>query len=352
MPKTVEISVDEYLDTRKLSSADGVMYRAARMPRTFDAESRSAVFVMTDETKDSYGDIVRAKGADLSRFEKNPIALLNHSPDLVIGTWSEVEQKAKRIEGKVTLAAAGTAPHVDMTYNLMSQGILRAASIGFMPRRVEKILDEQGRWTFGFDILEWELYECSVVSVPANPAALAKSMKQGDVLARDLIEHVLDTYAKTPSGLIVPREEFEAAYKEGAGNRTTHSIGLRTDDTALKRLESVAERLEKAIQAVAPAVEKADEPEVDPIAKSIEEGVEKTLSEVEPKLDEIDEPERKSALQKLVGGIRSLFSSPEAEEKAADPEPEPDPATTPADPQVQKALQERLAKLAVIAPAE
>lgn len=218
MPK---ISIDEYLSKRDLSTNDGVVYRAAKLPKSFDEEHRSAVFVMTDETPDSYRDIVRAKGADLTRFESNPIALLNHRSDMVIGTWSDVDQKPKRIEGKVTLAEQGTAPHVDMTYNLMKQGILKAASIGFIPKKIEKILDEEGEWNYGYDIQEWTMFECSVVSIPANPSALARSMKDGSVLARDLLEEVLDTYTKTSSGLIVAKSDLEDAYKEGTNDKTT-----------------------------------------------------------------------------------------------------------------------------------
>jgi hypothetical protein len=56
-------------------------------------------------------------------------------------------------------------------------------------------------------------------------------------------------------------------------------------------------------------------------------------------VQEINEPERKGALTKLVEGIRGLF-------KASEPEPEPAPV--PADPEVQKALKERLAKIAAV----
>jgi colicin import membrane protein len=73
----------------------------------------------------------------------------------------------------------------------------------------------------GYEILESELVECSPVTIPANPLALAKSAAHGDVLARETIEEILDTWVKTEAGLIMPREEFEKAHKEAAGQRTT-----------------------------------------------------------------------------------------------------------------------------------
>jgi HK97 family phage prohead protease len=344
MPKPIEVSVDEYLDTRKLSAHDGVAYRAVKMPKSFDAESRSATFTMTSEDVDSYGDVVRAKGADLTRFLSNPIALLNHRSDQIVGTWSDVEQKTKRIDGKVTLAKAGTSPVVDQTFSLMEQGILRAASIGFVPLQIERILDADGEWNGGFDIKAWSMFETSIVSIPANPAALAKAMKQGDVLARDLIEQVLDEYVKTPAGLIIPREEIEAAHKTGSGEKTSVlTTKIELDQKSLDRLEKIAERMEKAADAVVAgtvelSVEPA-EPEVDPVVQELELNVEGFLKDIEPKVEEIAEPERKSALTKLVDGIRGLF-------KTAEPGAEPESAPPPADPEVQKALKERLAKIA------
>lgn len=343
MPAPIAVSVDEYLGTRTLSAHDGVAYRAVKMPKSFDAESRSATFTMTSEDVDSYGDVVRAKGADLTRFLSNPIALLNHRSDQIVGTWSDVEQKAKRIEGKVTLAKAGTSPIVDQTFSLMEQGILRAASIGFVPLQIERILDADGEWNGGFDIKAWSMFETSIVSIPANPAALAKAMKHGDVLARDLIEQVLDEYVKTPAGLIIPREEFEAAHKTGSGEKTSVlTTTIELDTKSLDRLEKIAERMEKAAETVVSGTVELsvgpDEPETDILAKDIEEAVEGELAKYETEINTLDlKPERKSMLEKLIDGVRSVF-------KAAEPEPEPAPL--PADPEVQKALKERLAKIA------
>lgn len=350
------ISIDEYLSKRALSVNDGIVYRAAKMPKSFDGQTRSAVFVMTDETTDSYGDTVRAKGADLTRFESNPICLLNHRSDLILGNWSDVQKKPKRIEGRATLAAEGTAPHIDMAYGLLEQGILRAASIGFMPTKLERKLDDKGEPTWAYDILEWEMYECSIVAVPSNPAALAKSIKEGNMLARDFLEEVLDTYTKTAAGLIVPRAELETAHKEATGSKTSIlTTTIELDAKSLDRLEAIAERMEKAALAsewsngdmsredAMKALGFTVEPEVDPAAKELSETFERSLIDILPKVDAIDEPERKSGLKKLLenvrDGIQSMF-------KTAEPGAEPVSAPPPADPEVQKALKERLAKIA------
>lgn len=339
MPQAVEVSIDEFIGKRKLSTHDGVVYRAAKKTKTFDAATRSATFVMTDETVDSYGDIVKAKGANLDRFEANPICLLNHRSDLILGTWPTVERKPKALVGKAVLASEGTAPHVDMAYNLLSQDILRGASIGFMPTKVERRLDDDGEPMWSYIIHEWELYECSIVSIPANPAALAKSVKEGNMLARDLLEEVLDTYTKTPAGLIVPIEEYEAAHKDATGDKTTVLTSkIELDTASLDRLEGITKRMEAAAEKVAKGstdpIEEINEPAVDEIHKGIQMSVEKALEEFAPQVDEVDEPERKSALSKLIDGIRSVFAPAEP------------PAPERADPSVKEALRKEADEIA------
>lgn len=348
MPKPIEISVDEFLDRRSLTVRDGVVYKAARMPKTFDGKTRSAVFVMTDETTDSYGDTVRAKGADLTRFEANPICLLNHRSDLILGTWDGVEKKPRKIEGRAVLAAEGTAPHIDMAYSLMEQGILRAASIGFMPKKLERKLDDKGEPTWAYDILEWEMYECSVVSVPANPAALAKSIKDGNMLARDFLEEVLDTYTKTAAGLIVPRSELEDAHKEATGGKLSVQVKnpqIEFNQELLDRLDAIVERMENATSKWTQQEIGSDEPEdgtclnmvIDGFAKDLEEAVEGELVKYETDLNTLDlKPERKSTMEKLIDGIRSVFKTA--------PEPAPEPVK--ADPAVQEALRKQVEDIA------
>ena len=163
------------------------------------------------------------------------------------------------------------------------------------------------------------------------------------MLAKDFLEEVLDTYTKTAAGLIVPRAELEAAHKDASGDKTSVlTTKIELDTKSLDRLEKIAERMEKAADAVVSGTielsVETEEPTIDPVVQELELNVEEFLKDFEPKVDEIDEPERKSALTKLVDGIRGLFKADE---------PEPDPVPIPADPEVQKALKERLAKIAV-----
>lgn len=315
-----EVSIDEFFSKRKLSAQDGILYRAAKIPKSFNSESRSARVVMTDETVDSYGDIIKAGGADMDRFSSNPIALLNHRSDMIIGTWGDVEKRRKSIEGTVTIAAEGTAPHIDMCFNLMSQGILRAASVGLIPTKVERRLDDDGEPMWSYIIHEWELFECSIVAIPANPSALAKSIKDGNTLARDLLEEVLDTYIKTPAGVIVPREEYEDAHRDAGGNKTSViTTKIELDDGASAELKNFVERVEAAVEKIAGS-DKIAIDEADAIKVDLEKTLTGAIDEFIPKVDAIKEPERKGALTKLMDGIRAVFAESEPEPEKVDQE--------------------------------
>jgi HK97 family phage prohead protease len=136
-------------------------------------------FVMSDETKDLMGDIIIQDGWGLDNFksEKNPIALFGHKSDFVIGGWKNVRVENKQLRGTLQLAKKGTSPRVDEIISLVEQGFLRAVSVGFRPEEYEP-LDKENPFS-GYKFTKQKLFECSLVSVPANPNALAvaKSLK-------------------------------------------------------------------------------------------------------------------------------------------------------------------------------
>jgi len=151
------------------------MIRKAVVARNNDPDAWEVV--ASDETLDRYGDIIRASGWELKNYRANPIVLFGHSSYDPIGT-AESRIEGKQLVSTIKLAADGTSPVTDYYRAMIKQRILRAVSVGFMPTKpVTPIMDKEGRVT-GFEYNGQELLEQSVVSVPANPAAvaLAKSL--------------------------------------------------------------------------------------------------------------------------------------------------------------------------------
>jgi len=135
------------------------------------AERDGMDFVLSDATLDRYGDIVDPAGWDLKSFKKNPIALFGHNSGFPIGNWSNVRVEGKKLIGTLVLAAKGTSDRIDELISLVEQGVLRAVSVGFRPLASEPIDKEKPYG--GQRYTKQELLETSLVSVPANPAALA-----------------------------------------------------------------------------------------------------------------------------------------------------------------------------------
>jgi HK97 family phage prohead protease len=149
-------------------------------------------FVLSDATVDSYGDIVDPNGWELSRFRKNPIALFGHSHKDPIGTWADVRVEGGKLKGRLMFAKEGTSARIDELRRLVEQRILRAVSVGFRALEAEPI-DPKLPWA-GTKYKKQELLETSLVSVPANPAALsqAKSLNiSSDTLKMVFGEHAM-----------------------------------------------------------------------------------------------------------------------------------------------------------------
>lgn len=128
--------------------------------------SGDLTFVLSDGTVDRYGDTIEAKGWEIDWFRKNPIALFGHDHDFPIGRWEDVRVEGGKLLARLKLAAEGTSARIDEVRGLIAQGILKAVSVGFKPIESEPMIG-------GVRFIRQELLECSVVGVPANPAALA-----------------------------------------------------------------------------------------------------------------------------------------------------------------------------------
>lgn len=253
------ISIDEFLSSRKGATKGDVLFKASKpgAPASWNPETRSARFVMSAQVIDRDRDVVMVAGIDTKNFVDNPIALLNHRYDHPIGTWPKLYKMTDALEGDVVISGDPAIPEAIKAGALVSSGIVRSCSIGFIPRTVKRRLLENGEPTNIWEILECELVECSIVSIPANPMALAKSSAGGEelIMCRDLIAEVLDAYVKDPAtGLIVPKAEFEAAHKELTGNRTTVVIDTAIDAPIPK---SFLDKIKAALLTPPPEVEAA-----------------------------------------------------------------------------------------------
>lgn len=157
------------VDPRQKDASD-LFVRELRL-RAVRESAREVDFIASTEAVDSYGEIVK-QNWDLSRFKTNPVILWSHSAwELPIGHATRCEVVRGQLEVTVKFSTEKANPKAELVWQSILEQSLRAVSVGFYPReiRCERI--------DGADVCvldDNELREISVVTIPANPEALAK----------------------------------------------------------------------------------------------------------------------------------------------------------------------------------
>src|SRR6476646_7948333 len=101
-----------------------------------NAGRMSATVTLSREAEDRSGDIVVIKGIRLDGHRKNPVTLLNHNRDHIIGYCQDklgaytVKTVGDRLTGEVFFCQSSQLGHD--TFRAVEAGILRGTSIGFL----------------------------------------------------------------------------------------------------------------------------------------------------------------------------------------------------------------------------
>jgi len=146
-------------------------------------------FIMSDETIDRDGEIIKVDGWDLKNFKKNSVLLWGHRHDIpgigVVGLTAK--EDGALVAKKVRFATEGIYDLADTVRGLVDDKVLKAVSVGYIPKKrtFPADEDEDGKGTKGKKkprviTEEAELYELSIVNVGSNPNAIAvlKSAEQ------------------------------------------------------------------------------------------------------------------------------------------------------------------------------
>lgn len=157
--------------------------------KQFDITRKGDEIIVNTGAFDREKDRVFPSGARLENYMKNPVMLWGHNyrdPGYVIGTAKDIRVDDQKIIVRPDLRKpASDNDPMNIIRALWDAGIIRTASIGFLPLNEPK-RNEKG----GFDFDEWELLEISLVPVPANQEALRLAAKGLD---NELDEHTQDS---------------------------------------------------------------------------------------------------------------------------------------------------------------
>jgi len=144
--------------------------------KAVDAEQRTIAGIASTPTPDRHGDVLEPLGATFT----NPIPLLlHHDSHKPIGHAILTATK-HGIEFVATLVKVATPgalrDRVDEAWDSIKAGLITGVSIGFRPLAVGVKLIKGGR----YHLLKTEVFELSLVSIPANVETTIHSIKSYD----------------------------------------------------------------------------------------------------------------------------------------------------------------------------
>jgi HK97 family phage prohead protease len=250
-------------------------------------------YASTNDT-DRAGDVINKEAWEkggLDNFTNNPIILFNHDYNKPIGraTSLETDEKGLKITANLSKSAG------DVT-NLVKEGILRAFSVGFRVKDADYM--ESGD---GYLIKDAELFEVSVVSVPANQAAtfsVAKSFDTQSEYDEWKKQFVKPTEAKQPQDTdkmsvfkenkMSDNKDFNLEeFAKSVAKETTAAIAMQQAEDKAKALAEEQEIAEKAAEEKAVEDAKLEEKkaEVTAIIEAGTSGAETLVSDLEKRID-------------------------------------------------------------------
>jgi HK97 family phage major capsid protein/HK97 family phage prohead protease len=252
-------------------------------------------FVLSDATKDRMGDVIEPKGWQLDNFRSNPMALFNHNSSFPIGSWEDVKVQGERLVGKLKLAARGTSDRIDEIISLVEQGILRAVSVGFAPIEHEFMKDNSG-----IHFTKQELLETSLVSIPANPAAvqLAKSLHVSDATMGIV-------FGKHATADVIHKGEGILSAAQGKELSTFHrKLNQMEPTTTSQRIALAQERLVALKDQLESHLSTIDDEEPDEAALGVADDFKKKISVQERHLQILKDSEDHAINQVEKAGVR------------------------------------------------
>lgn len=178
---------------------------------------------------DRHGESVIQTGWDLKGYQINPIVLWAHDAwEFPIAQMTDIGIDSKgNLAGKMKFAVdeydrAATA------YKLMVGKYLRAFSVGFSNNKYE--VDQNEETVF---LTENELFEVSVVNIPANQMALAKAKSDGiDVSLLEIEEKKEDIEEKEEKEIIKSGQVLSAKNRKGLESAMSEIQAVLDADSA------------------------------------------------------------------------------------------------------------------------
>lgn len=209
-------------------------------------------FVMSDESLNRDGFVLRTAGANIELFKKNPILLYNHTRGsyngtdsiLPLGYWEDIQVEGTTITGVPVFDE--TDPFAKKIYDKVENGTLRMTSAAVYPLAISERPEDMVQGQKYPTVTEWEMWECSIVDVGSNRNAIALYYKspEGEIhLAANGMPDVLKSL-KIKNSNIMEGQTLDL-------NKTAGQLGLAADKATPENVAAkIAELVGKSQEAV------------------------------------------------------------------------------------------------------
>lgn len=268
--------------------------------KTVNEDERTITGMASTPETDRVGDIVEPLGAQFA----NPLPLLwMHQRDLPVGTVVFGKPTKDGIPFTAKLPSipepAQLKARIDEAWQSIKAGLVRAVSIGFRP--IEYAINED---TGGYTFLKTDIFELSLVTVPANASATIATIKSYDAEALAALGHkeAKMSSVKTQPGASGRPITVKLSPKEGPQKmKIQEQVKAFQAERAAK-----AAQMEEIMKASADKGETLDEAQAEAFAT-----LEAELKEIDKQLARLDSLETV-----LAGSARKVEVASEAQAKA------------------------------------
>lgn len=199
-------------------------------------------FIVNDESvKNSHGFRVLNAGIDFSRFKDNPVMLLQHDQNRIIGRWKNWEIKGSQLimecefdeKDELALQAKGK----------VERGFLKGTSMGIHITRMEYSTEDEN------DLVATacEMCETSLASVPSNRGAICLYDGDMSVLNNNEIVTLCGQVARCDNEKLNNKENMEKMTLTVAA---LTALGLQNDATDVAISAAIVELQQRCNSAV------------------------------------------------------------------------------------------------------
>lgn len=210
-------------------------------------------FKVTSEVIDRQNEIVKATSYNIDKFMENPVMFFQHNSfDLPIGLWVDykIEKNELYLAGWFHQLTDEEGNELSKTVkDYVEKGILKATSIGFqnINSHIERI-DNKNIKVYD----EIDLIEVSIVTIGANPDALAKMLNNEDIM--EITEKAGSVLSKSNKEKLTGAVSYINEVLESAGKEEPEQEQAKNYDNDIlelnQKIDSLNEINQKLLQEI------------------------------------------------------------------------------------------------------